>query len=51
MKYSDSEVISYHIQSTHGEAPKHDAAWDAYVKQYNDSSQVKTTYITCSPKM
>jgi nicotinic acid phosphoribosyltransferase len=50
VKYSDSEVITYHIQSTH-EAPKHDAAWDAYVKQYDDSSKVKATYITCSPKM
>ena len=50
VKYSDSEMMSIHIEPAH-DAPKHDAAWDAYVKQYNESSVVKTTYVTCAPKM
>src|ERR1022692_1680943 len=38
MKYSDTEVVTYHIRPPGGPQVKRDAAWDAYVKQYRDSS-------------
>jgi hypothetical protein len=50
MKYSDTEVISYHIRPPDSTGT-HDAAWDAYVKQYRDTSDIKTTYLTCMPKL
>lgn len=53
MKYSDTEVFTYHVRPP-GPAqtqPKHDAAWDAYVKQYRDTSDIKNEYITCMPKL
>jgi hypothetical protein len=53
MKYSDSEVITYHVRAPGPDQtqPKHDAAWDAYVKKYRDSSSIKTEYVTCMPKL
>ncbi|HEV3333504.1 MAG TPA: hypothetical protein VG096_21115 [Bryobacteraceae bacterium] len=53
MKYSDSEVVSYHVRppSAAQTEPKRDAAWDAYVKQYRDTSEVKAQYMTCMPKL
>ena len=53
MKYTDSDVVAYHIRPP-GSAQtqsKRDAAWDAYVKQYRDSSDIKSEYITCMPKL
>ncbi len=50
MSYSDSEVITYHVRPPGSDA-KHDAAWDAYVKQYRDTSDIKTQYLTCMPKL
>lgn len=53
MKYSDREVITYHVRPP-GSAPtnaKKDAAWDAYVKQYRDTSEIKNEYLTCMPKL
>ena len=43
MKYSDTEVITYHVRPPGREelAAKRDAAWDAYVKQYRDTSDIK----------
>ena len=32
-------------------AAKKDAAWDAYVKQYRDTSDIKNSYLTCMPKL
>lgn len=52
-KYSDAEVVTYHLRPP-GPAqtqPKHDAAWDAYVKQYRESSDIKSEYVTCMPKL
>src|SRR5581483_9287506 len=52
MKYSDAEVLTYHVRPPGGPAePKHDAAWDAYVKQYRETSDIKNQYITCMPKL
>jgi hypothetical protein len=53
MKYSDAEVVTYHVRPPGGKetTPKKDAAWDAYVKQYQDTSDVKSTYVTCMPKL
>jgi hypothetical protein len=53
MKYSDKEVITYHIHSPASEKIPHrgDAAWKAYVKMYADISQIKTEYVTCMPKL
>ena len=50
LTYSSSEVITYHVRppSTEGQQ---DAAWDAYVKQYRDTSDIKTQYVTCMPKL
>lgn len=50
MKFSDTTVLTFHIASAGTTAPKHDAGYDAYAKMYSDSSEVKETYITCSPK-
>jgi hypothetical protein len=49
-KYSETEVISYHVRPPEGPV-KHDAAWDAYVKQYRDTSDIKSEYMTCMPKL
>jgi hypothetical protein len=51
MKYSDTEVVTYHIRPPGSVSPKGDAAWDAYVKMYRDTSDIKTTYMTCMPKL
>ena len=52
-RYSEAEVITYHVRPP-GPAQtdaKHDAAWQAYVKQYRDSSAIKNEYLTCMPKL
>jgi len=53
MKYSDKEVVTYHVRPPGGKetAAKRDAAWDAYVKQYRDTSDIKSSYVTCMPKL
>lgn len=53
MKYSDTEAVTYHVRPP-GPAQtgsKRDAAWDAYVKQYRDTSDIKNEYMTCMPKL
>jgi hypothetical protein len=51
-KYSETEVVSYHIRPPNFENKvTPDAAWDAYVKQYRDTSDIKTEYLTCMPKL
>lgn len=53
MKYSDAEVVTYHVRppGPAQTAAKRDAAWDAYVKQYRDTSDIKNEYMTCMPKL
>ena len=52
MKYSDTEVLTYHINPPQDESklPRNDDAWKAYVKMYRDTSTLKATYVTCMPK-
>jgi hypothetical protein len=50
MKYSDAEVVTYHIRPPKRDG-KMDAAWDAYVKLYRDTSDIKSQYMTCMPKL
>jgi hypothetical protein len=52
-KYSDTEVITYHIRPPASARTPHrgDAAWNAYVKQYRDNSDIKAEYVTCMPKL
>jgi hypothetical protein len=50
--YSDKEVLTYHVNPP-GPArtpTRGDTAWNAYVKQYRDSSDLKSEYMTCMPK-
>ncbi len=49
--YSSKEVLSYHFYSAtpNTPEPKHDAAWDAFVKLFKDSSTIKESTLTCIP--
>ena len=53
MKYSDTDVISYHLRPPAPEkvANRGDAAWVAYVKLYSDTSEIKNEYLTCLPML
>jgi len=48
--YSEKVVITYHINPPEG-APTGDQAWNDFVKQYRDNSEIKTTYTTWMPKL
>ena len=52
-KYSDAEVVTQHVRPPGPQqtSSKRDAAWDAYVKQYRDTSDIKSEYMTCMPKL
>ena len=52
-KNSETEVISFHVRPpSSARTPKRgDAAWNAYVQMYRDSSEIKAEYMTCMPKM
>jgi hypothetical protein len=47
--YSDKQVLTFHYIKPGGAAPTHDAAWDAYVKLYNETSTIKDTTVACVP--
>jgi hypothetical protein len=50
-KTSETEVMTYHIRPPFDRLPNRgDAAWNAYVQQYKDSSEIKSEYMTCMPK-
>lgn len=54
MKYSDTEVLTYHIRPPAAARTPHrgdDASWNAYVKMYRDNSDLKSECITCMPEM
>jgi hypothetical protein len=45
---SETQAITTHIIPAGGaRGPAHDAAWDAFVAMFSDSSSIKTTYTTC----
>jgi hypothetical protein len=47
MKYSDTEILSYHVRPPQRPANVDDAAWKAYVQQYQDNSEITAEYFTC----
>jgi hypothetical protein len=47
--YSDTQMLTYHYIQVRSQAVTHDAAWDAYVKMYNDTSTIKETNMHCVP--
>src|SRR5271157_6264352 len=40
--YSDKQFWSIHIQGSNEPGPKHDEAYDAFVKMYRDNSDIKS---------
>ncbi len=52
-KWSDTEAITYHYRPPGMGAPRGrgDAAWNAYVKLYQENSEIKTLYIASMPKL
>ena len=49
-KFSDTEIMSFHVRPPRTDNAQHDAAWDTYVKQYRDNSDIKSETIVCMPK-
>jgi hypothetical protein len=49
MSYSEKQVLTLHYEKPQGGPPTHDAAWDAYVKMYNETSTIKETNVSCIP--
>jgi len=53
--YSDKQFLTFHIHaSAPGQAqpgPKHDEAYDAFVKLYRDNSDIKSEYNMCMPNL
>jgi hypothetical protein len=47
--YSDKQFWSIHIHGSIDPEPKHDAAYDAFVKMYRDNSDIKSAYDICLP--
>ena len=47
-KYSDTEIMTFHVRPPSGIKP--DEAWDAYVRQYREHSDIMTEYEVCLPK-
>jgi hypothetical protein len=47
--YSDKQFWSMHIHGTPGPEPKHDEAYDAFVKMYRDNSDIKSAWDICLP--
>jgi hypothetical protein len=47
--YSDTQFATYHYSKGSVPMAKHDAAWDAYVKMYNEVSSIKETITQCVP--
>jgi hypothetical protein len=49
--YSDKQAMTYHFYSpASSSSPAHDAAWDAFVKLFADSSVIKESTLSCVPK-
>jgi len=49
---SEKQVLTYHLNTPDpARTPKRgDEAWKAYVKMYQDNSEIKSEYLTCMPK-
>jgi hypothetical protein len=48
--YSNKVVLTYHINPPTAPVSR-DEAYENYVKLYRDNSEIKTTYVTCMPKL
>jgi hypothetical protein len=44
---SNAEAITAHIEPALRKEPTHDAAYNTFVALFNDSSSVKSTFVTC----
>jgi len=44
---SDTQAITTHIMPARSQSLTHDAAWDAFVAMFKDSSTIKTQFLTC----
>jgi hypothetical protein len=49
--YSDRQFMTFHIHGSAGPAPKHDEAYDAFVKLYRDNSDIKEEHDICMPAL
>jgi hypothetical protein len=47
--YSDGQFWSIHIHGSNEPDPKHDEAYDSFVKMYRDNSDIKAAYDICLP--
>ncbi len=47
--YSNKQFFSIHIHGSNGPEPKHDDAYEAFVKMYRDNSDIKSAYDICVP--
>jgi hypothetical protein len=47
--YSGKQFWSIHIHGSNEPGPKHDEAYDAFVKLYRDNSDIKSAYDICLP--
>jgi nicotinic acid phosphoribosyltransferase len=48
---SGKQVMTYHYYSQASQkSPVHDAAWDAFVKMFADSSVIKESILNCVPR-
>jgi hypothetical protein len=47
--YSNKVFWSIHIHGSSAPDPKHDAAYDDFVKMYRDNSDIKSAYDICLP--
>jgi hypothetical protein len=47
--YSDKQFWSVHIHGSNSPEPKHDEAYDAFVKMYRENSDIKSAYDICLP--
>jgi hypothetical protein len=52
-KYSDTEILTLHLRppATSRTPNRNDAAFQTFVKQYRDNSDLKTEYLACVPRL
>lgn len=49
--FSEKQFMTFHIHATTQPGPKHDEAYDAFVKLYRDNSDIKSEYNVCMPNI
>ena len=51
-KYSETEMLVFHLRPPAASRTpnKNDAAWQAFLKQYKDNSDLKLEYFACIPR-